>query len=553
MSFNTALSIEDDEEVRNALLEHLWVRFLEAEEEKEKHESVRLLSMVELHDRMPYLDGRKRSQIMRERIKGDGTLTITSRHYPCPCLTEGRMVSPQELAGSVECRVSGVKRKEMQDSSLNTEHSTRDTSTCGMMGYHPFSGRALDGRKGAEGLPELEPKEPIHLKVHGPGCRTEALEGADVWLFKYEEKDKILIPVFPEGIEVDGFTRQVVPDDILDRCFDKGSPYRPGAGLHLGKTSVAKFTIPMGSYLLILHKEGSHPVRCPVYIGRLTDEEVSVTLYRNGEIPEGFIQVPAGRFIFQGDKENPYSGPKEVKETEDSFIARFPVTCREYVEFLNDLALRNPKEASMRVPRKAPTAGFYWPKDEKGRYHIPTEKWMARAPEIIKKQSSKLDSTPIWWEEDWPVFSLSWEDLMAYAAWRTGREDLLFSLPHEIQWEKSARGTDGRFYPWGKEMDATFCNSNQSLEEGMCPTTVHSFPADESPYGARGHCGNCRDMVLNDPGEAYTGWRMCRGGGWSFINIDIRPSARTGDSMSSVFYNDGGRLSWLPCSKTQKA
>ena len=102
-------------------------------------ESVRLLSMVELLDRMPYPDGRKRSPIMSERIKGDGTLSVATRQNTCKCLTEGRMVASEEME---------------------------------IMGYHPMSGRALDGHTGAEGLPELEPKEPIHLKVHGPDCET---------------------------------------------------------------------------------------------------------------------------------------------------------------------------------------------------------------------------------------------------------------------------------------------------------------------------------------------------------------------------------------------
>jgi serine/threonine protein kinase/formylglycine-generating enzyme required for sulfatase activity len=536
-SFQEALTFERrNPDARASLADLYWDQYMREEESGDEAEMIRYEGLVRT-----YNDGQYDA-----KLEGDGTLTIATQHYPCRCLTEGRMVSPEELAGGVECGVSSVERKEMQDPSRNTEHSTLDTSTCGMMGYHPFSGRALDGHKGAEGLPELDPKEPVRLKIHSTDCRTEILEGADVWLFKYEERRKIQLPVFPEGIEVEGAARQAIPDSILDRCFDPGSPYRPAEGLNLGKTPVAKFNVPMGSYLLIIHREGFHLVRCPVYIERLADEEMNVTLYRDGEIPEGFIQIPAGHFIYQGDKDNPYSGPKEIKETEDAFIAKYPVTCREYLEFLNDTAGKKPEETANRVPRKAPTAGLYWPKDEEGMYHIPTEKWVSDAPEALGEQALKLENSPIWWNEDWPVFSISWEDLMAYGAWKSMKEGLLFSLPHEIPWEKSARGTDGRFYPWGKEFDATFCNSNQSHEEGMRPTPVDSFPSDESPYGVRGLGGNCRDNVLNDPGEAYPGWRLCRGGSWADSGIHVRSANRAGDTTSNVVHSTGGRLSWLP-------
>jgi formylglycine-generating enzyme required for sulfatase activity len=308
-----------------------------------------------------------------------------------------------------------------------------------------------------------------------------------------------------------------------------------------------KFTIPMGSYLLILHKKGFHPVRCPVFIARNGEESVDATLYRDGEIPAGFVQVPAGKFIYQGDKENPYSGPKEIKEIEDCFIAKFPVTCREYLEFLNDVASRDLPQAEKRAPRKSATAGVYWPHDGEGRFMISTEKWMAEAPEGLKKQASKLEMSPVWWEEDWPVFGVSREDLMAFSARKTRKTGTLVTLPHEIPWEKAARGTDGRFFPFGNVEDATFMNTNLSHENGQRPTVVDSFSADESPYGAKGLGGNSRDICLNDPGEKYVGWRLARGGGWTSAGIDHRSAFRSGSLSSDVDYGNGGRVSW--CSR----
>jgi serine/threonine protein kinase len=503
-AFHAALEFErGNKEARAALAGLYWNQYLREEEAGDRNEMIHYEALVR-----EYNDGQYDA-----RLKGDGTLTVSTKYFPCRCLTEGRTVRPDEME---------------------------------VMGYHPFSGRALDGHKGAEGLPDLEPKEPIFLKVHGAECRTEALAGADVWLLRFEEQDKILVPRFPPGVAAEGAERVEIPAAILDRLYDAGSPFRPKEGLLLGRTPVGKFTIPMGSYLLILAREGFHPVRCPVYIGRLADEEANVTLYRDGEIPAGFVQVPAGKFIYQGDKENPYSGPKEIKDVEDCFVAKFPVTCREYLEFLNDLAPRDPAQAEKRAPRKSPTAGVYWPHDGEGRFFIPTEKWLVEAHEDLKMQAAKLEMSPVWWEEDWPAFSVSWEDLTAYAAWKAAKRGLLFSLSHEIAWEKAARGVDGRSCPWGEEDDATFCNTSKSDEAGLRPMRVDSFPVDESPYGVRGMAGNSRCVSITDPGEEYPGWRMVRGGLWTHANIHVRSSFRTATMVSGVACNTGGRLSWIP-------
>ncbi|MHC5040613.1 MAG: SUMF1/EgtB/PvdO family nonheme iron enzyme, partial [Planctomycetota bacterium] len=504
VTFQSALEFErGNEKARAALADLYWNRFQREEEADREAEMRKYERLVR-----QYNDGQYDA-----RLKGDGTLNISTRRFPCRCLTEGRRVEPDELV---------------------------------IRGYHAISGRSLDGYEGAIGLPELEPKEVMHLKVHGLECKTEALEGADVWLFRYEHQNKTRVPVFPENVDPQGGSRQEVPGEVLNACFGHDSPYRPAEGLYLGKTPKNDIVIPMGSYLLLLYKEGLHPVRQPLRIGRLEEETLEITLYGQREIPGGFVQIPAGRFIYAGDMTTAHSPPKMFKDFEDGFVGRFPITCDAYLEFINDLAEKDPDQAALRAPRKAPTTRSYWPRDEEGRYHIPTEKWISDAPEIQKERAQKLDNSPIWWDEDWPVLGVSWEDLITYAAWRTRREDRLFSLPHELLWEKSARGVDGRFFPWGDEIDPTFCNINLSHEEGMRPVPVRSFPKDESPYGVRGLSGNARDQSLSDPGEAYPDWRVQRGGSWSNAGYEVRCAHRTGTMISNVSFAASGRLVWLP-------
>jgi serine/threonine-protein kinase len=493
--YQEALGFEyHNREARAALADLYWDQYMRKEKIRDENQMIYFERLVR-----EYNDGEYDA-----RLKGDGTLSVSTAAYACGCLAEGRPVSPGEID---------------------------------IMGFNPYS--------------DTGSNEPLRLKLHRPDCKPETTEGADVWLFRYVEKRKILIPTFPEGVEVEGATRAKVPADILDRCFDPGSPFRPGEGLYLGKTPVPVFSLPMGSYLLIIAKEGSYPARVPVHIARLGEEKIDLTLYRDGEIPDGFAQVPAGGFAYQGDTENPFADLRQTKEIGDFFMARFPITCAEYLEFLNDIAENAPEEAEKKAPRKAPTAGPYWPKDVEGKYRIPSEKRLKAAPDEFKNEAVKLEMSPEWWEENWPVMSISWEDAAAYAAWKTRRLGFLFSLPHEMQWEKAARGTDGRFYPWGEELDPTFCNMNQSHEGGPRPCGVDSFPVDESPCGIRGLGGNSCDMCLNDAGEEYPDWRLCRGGYWTHSGVMIRSSYRTGSSTIRVNCGLGARLACFPHAKVR--
>jgi serine/threonine-protein kinase len=136
--------------------------------------------------------------------------------------------------------------------------------------------------------------------------------------------------------------------------------------------------------------------------------------------------------------------------------------------------------------------------------------------------------------------------MTTYAAWRTRRDGFLFTLPHEKEREKAARGPDGRWLPWGNEVDATFSNMNQSHAEGMRPCPVDSFPADESPYGIRGLGGNSRDLCLSDPGPDYPGWRLNRGGAWALPPVELRASFRTGGMVRDVGFYNGARLVCRP-------
>jgi formylglycine-generating enzyme required for sulfatase activity len=108
--------------------------------------------------------------------------------------------------------------------------------------------------------------------------------------------------------------------------------------------------------------------------------------------------------------------------------------------------------------------------------------------------------------DDHPVTGVSWHDAVAFCEWASYVSGRTVSLPSEAEWEKAARGTDGRIYPWGNRWDPGRCN-NDGQETGPGRTTPVGYysPQGDSPYGCADMAGNVwewtRSLWGKDVGE----------------------------------------------------
>ncbi len=124
---------------------------------------------------------------------------------------------------------------------------------------------------------------------------------------------------------------------------------------------------------------------------------------------------------------------------------------------------------------------------------------------------------------DHPVVLVSREDASAYCAWRGRGTPRRYRLPSEAEWEKAARGEDGRYFPWGSAFDPKRLNHAYEFN-GTTP--VGQFPAGASPYGVLDMAGNVFEWTADDfgPGRAV----MKGGGSWDDPPGIARAAARHG-------------------------
>jgi formylglycine-generating enzyme required for sulfatase activity len=249
-----------------------------------------------------------------------------------------------------------------------------------------------------------------------------------------------------------------------------------------------------------------HRFQAGVLLGSLGDTRIS---------PDNMVPVSAGEFIRGSNKIGKIEKPERRIYLDEYMIGIYPITNNEFKSFIDD-------------------DGYH-----KKEFWTP-EGWQWRVKEEIYE--------PLFWHDrqwngpNFPVVGISWFETAAYANWLSKKTGMLYRLPTEAEWEKAARGADGREYPWGNRFDKNLCNS---YECGLYRTSpVGIFPGGKSIYGCFDMAGNVwewcadwygSDYYKNSPHKNPIGPksgtdRVLRGGGCR----DIAENVRCADRVVSV-------------------
>ena len=206
--------------------------------------------------------------------------------------------------------------------------------------------------------------------------------------------------------------------------------------------------------------------------------------------------VPAGSFLMGSSDRDPHAKENEKPQhrvhVNAYYLGKYPITNEQYAVFVKATGHREP---------------YGW---EDGRF--PQEKY------------------------NHPVVNVSWTDAVAFCEWAARLSHLPIRLPTEAEWEKGARGTDGRIYPWSNSWRSGVCNTEEMNIGGT--TAVNRFPQGRSPYGAFDMIGNVWEWTsslykdypyrANDGREQHDeqAGHVVRGGAWYWESSSARAACR---------------------------
>jgi formylglycine-generating enzyme required for sulfatase activity len=300
----------------------------------------------------------------------------------------------------------------------------------------------------------------------------------------------------------------------VQRYTEEGGYSRPTGERSLGTTPLAGVELEPGSYRLVFRLPGRPSVLHPLRVSR--GERLRLHIPVPATVPEGYVYVPPGRFLFGGKDDESvrkiFLGVQPLHEvrTGGYLIARHEVTYGEWLRFLRALP---PAERGRRRPLGRDFFGDV-ELDE-----LPGNQWrLTLRPRTQRAYRAREGERVRYLErerradQDWlrfPVAGISWEDAQAYAAWLSGSGQLPGARLCDLhEWERAARGADARLYPQGDRLepdDANFDRTYGQKPLAFGPDEVGSHPTSDSPFGVSDLSGNVWEWVrvATDPRAVY--------------------------------------------------
>jgi len=333
---------------------------------------------------------------------------------------------------------------------------------------------------------------------------------------------------------------------------------RPGTAREsLGASPVA-ITLATGSAILGFEAPGRVTARLPVLLARGETVRQRIVLPSASAAPPGMLYVPPGRFLFgSADTTDLRRGflnaaPLHEVRTAGYYIARYETTFGQWIEFLAELPAderdrRSPSafkaRSSLALTELAP-----------GRWQLAmtptTQTYVAKTGQPIHYLHRARRAVQDWTR--FPVAGVSYDDAVAFTAWldRTGRVRGA-RLCDEYEWERAARGADGRVFPGGGALAADDANIDATYGRdplAFGPDEVGTHPASQSPVGADDMAGNVwewtRSVEIPDAPVA-------RGGGWYHAELNARSANRERAERTLRTLNTGVRVCATPDSESR--
>ena len=293
------------------------------------------------------------------------------------------------------------------------------------------------------------------------------------------------------------------------------------------------FDTPPGEFVLIFEAPGRAPARLPVFVAHGERLRISVAPPPAAAVPAGMIYVPAGRFLFgSADSSDLRRGflkspPMHEVTTPAYLIARHEVTFAAWIEFLESLspAERTLRTPSSHMPQSSLTLTEVAPKQWRYTFVRATKTYVADSGQPIKYERRTRRSEQNWLK--FPVAAISYEDALAYAAWLDREKRVPGArLCDEYEWERAARGADGRTWPTGESLAGDDANIDVTYGRepvAFGPDEVGSHPRSRSPIGADDMAGNVWEWTrsVETPGAP-----IARGGGYYNEALSARATNR---------------------------
>lgn len=263
-----------------------------------------------------------------------------------------------------------------------------------------------------------------------------------------------------EALKGDG-TLTVITDPPGAELFycilavEKDGRYCESTPINAGKTPVQNLEVAKGSYMLTAVIAGRPPVVYPVII-RHSEKRVS-TITIPETIPGGMVYIPGGPFLAGGEHSRTHRLHEE--ELSGFFIKKYEVTFSEYMKFWNSLSDDREKQRHRSMVR--------------------LNKYIPRYLKAWDDDGNLLHNLTL----DLPVIGITKQSAEAYCLWLSRKTGRNLRLPSAYEWEKAARGVDGRIYVWGDVYNPRFAFTSENPQAN--DFSVHlsrpgSFPADFS-------------------------------------------------------------------------